>query len=274
MWNKQDVCAVIVSYNDSEAVIENLRALENQVDRVLIVDNGSNEDVVRALESINSANMTLRLLGENKGIAFALNNGLSFAVENQYPFLLTMDQDSILPPDGVQTMLGCLAALPSSYAAVGPYIEGIYGQDKKDSIRTEDKNFLITSGNLIKTTCTSEIGGFQDKLFIDDVDFDFSLNLRSHGYRLAICNDCQMQHHLGQAQHLKGKTVSVHSPMRKYYKVRNHRYLMKHYFFKFPVYMLYKSIQMLKTILMWLYYEPNRSENWNSIKKGLKEHIK
>jgi rhamnosyltransferase len=43
---------------------------------------------------------------------------------------------------------------------------------------------VMTSGCLTNLAIWDESGGFSDELFIDEVDHDYCLNVRRHGYRV------------------------------------------------------------------------------------------
>ena len=45
-------CAIIVSYHPDNEIIENIDALINQVDEIVIVDNGSGPDTKQLLDNI------------------------------------------------------------------------------------------------------------------------------------------------------------------------------------------------------------------------------
>ena len=46
------VCAVIVSYNDFENLKGTLNAVEMQVDKIVIVDNGSEDEIVKFINQL------------------------------------------------------------------------------------------------------------------------------------------------------------------------------------------------------------------------------
>ena len=84
------LASVVVFYNPSDDNINNINAYKNIVDRVYVVDN-SDDDIVRLKDD---KVIKYIKLGQNLGIAKALNVGAEHAIADGYEWLLTMDQDS------------------------------------------------------------------------------------------------------------------------------------------------------------------------------------
>src|SRR4051812_31118400 len=90
------VCAVVVSYHPDAEVKRNLRALVREFGHVLIVDNGSPPAAQAMLAG--ESDVTLIALGENLGVAAALNRGAEWARQRGYQWMATFDQDSMPAP--------------------------------------------------------------------------------------------------------------------------------------------------------------------------------
>ena len=72
---KAKVLAIIVTYNpEIIRLTECINSLAPQVERVILVDNGSNNS--HLIKNIIINNLEIILLSENKGIAFAQNHGV------------------------------------------------------------------------------------------------------------------------------------------------------------------------------------------------------
>ena len=92
--------AVIITYNpDVERLTENIKAISQQTDKVLLVDNGSEDKLF--LSKLSFIYNTAVISNEkNKGIAYALNQGMKYAYQNGYEWAITLDEDSVCP-DGI-----------------------------------------------------------------------------------------------------------------------------------------------------------------------------
>ena len=96
-------CAGIVTYNpDITRLVENINAIYNQVDNVIIVDNNSKN--IAEIEQIvlNYLHICLIKSKCNEGIATALNKMMKKAKELHYTWCLTLDQDSIVPENIIE----------------------------------------------------------------------------------------------------------------------------------------------------------------------------
>lgn len=268
MSRSNGVLAVIVTYNPEHDIIDNIIALKDQVQKILIVDNHSENDVDFLRTFCNSNNIEFIQNENNLGIATALNIGVDKLKDN-YKYFLTMDQDSRMESDCVERLVSAL----KSNAYLGA-VGANYGNfvSKEQLI---EKDLLITSGCLARKEVVVEIGGFVDELFIDCVDFDFSLAVKTLGYRLAIVPQALMEHHLGEK---KGRrflgikfSITEHSAARYYYIYRNHKYIIAKYRRLFPKICLKKSImQILHTIEVLLFHD-NRKEKVKQMRAGKKD---
>ena len=81
--------------------------------------------------------------------------------------------------------------------------------------------------------CISAIGGYDEKLFIDSVDFDFSLRLLDRGYKLVKVANATANHVIGEGEEKRFLFFKVkyytHSKERYYYISRNHFYILNKY---------------------------------------------
>ena len=73
------VCGIVVTYDCGSGVGPTIRSILQQVDLVIVVDNGSKEETRSFLEGMRAENpdaIELILFPENVGIAGALNAGM------------------------------------------------------------------------------------------------------------------------------------------------------------------------------------------------------
>ena len=178
-------------------------------------------------------------LDENYGIAKALNVGFSFAKKQGFSWVLTMDQDSLLS----QNMLaGYTKFINVSHQKIGivcPLLQ-VYRDEK---VLLQDSyvqvNEALTSGSLINMDAYDAAGGFLEKLFIDEVDFEFCWHIRSLGYHIYQLNNVVMQHQLGETKEYTffGRHlfyVMNEKPIRHYYMQRNQLYVRNKYANVYP----------------------------------------
>lgn len=242
------VCAVIVTYHPDLGILRSaVAAIHGQVQRIVIVDNGSPEDTVSRLRHI-AADVGAHLIPspKNLGVAAGHNLGIAWARRQGCTHVLLLDQDSVAGPNMVAELLAAhhdLTARGVRVAAVGPRYEDPvsghtsffvrFGRLKFKRIHCTPRHcgervevdFLITSGSLISLAALDHIGGMDEDLFIDHVDTEWCLRARSKGYRaFGIC-DAVMHHTLGsetlRVWLWRWRFVPRHSPLRHYYVFRN-----------------------------------------------------
>ena len=246
----KEILAVIVSYNPEESIIKLYNSIKYQVDKLIIVDNfTTNEESKQYLKDLSKyKDIDIIYNDKNYGIAKALNQGAKYAIDNGYKWLLTLDQDSKFMPNTYKLILQSYELMDDKdkVMLVAPqYKERInYNKNKKidfslptlDKIKWKKESFIITSGSLIKTKCFEYIGFFEEKLFIDRVDFDFTLRIKINGFFSKIAKNIFFIHELGKARKNFIKVYN-YTHIRRYYIARNSVYMFKKYFTKMPIQM-------------------------------------
>ncbi|GKU26914.1 glycosyltransferase [Clostridium folliculivorans] len=286
-----DVCCVIVTYNIGEDFLKCFNSIVDQVNKVIIVDNGSDEETISVLKALEGGEKTEVIYNsENLGIATALNSGVKRAEELKAKWVVTMDNDSISTSNMVKAMLNTYEALDDEkknkvVSLTTVHIETGYTEisenDKESDLNDRSYKQIdvcITSGNLVKTEVFKEVDYFEEKLFIDSVDFDFCFKLKNLNYELIQTNGAKLLHRCGNADEkdlLLLKTgYTNHNYIRRYYMTRNRLYLWNKYkgiesqFIKVDKRAFYTEI--LKVIL----FEQDKKRKLKMIIKGVRDYKK
>lgn len=219
--------AGIVLYNPEIGRLkQNIEAILSQVNRLVLVDNGSkNIDNVRNHYEKNNK-IDIIELEENLGIAAAQNKICQYAKDNGYEWAITLDQDSVSPPNLVseyQKLINrenvgmiCPKVIDRNFGEIN------YGIEHKG---IEEVPQCIASASAIRISAWEKVGGFYEPLFIDGVDFDMCWSLIEQGYKILRTNDVELLHEVGHScvRHFAGKerVIFNHSPLRYYYMIRN-----------------------------------------------------
>lgn len=268
---KKPVFAVVVSYNDPFCLIKTIQALINQVDKLLVVDNGSTREnlgeIKQGLSGIQG--VELLVLKKNMGIGYALNLGLKRSKQCGYQWLLTLDQDSVANENMVERLYE-YAEKNRKTAVVFP---SLINSLSSSCGRVEHKNYAITSGNLINVEFLNAIGGFNEDYFIDGVDFEFCLRVANAGFFITRINDALLNHRLGdkKAINILGCTFfyTEHPPLRRYYIFRNHLYLTRDFIFKNTFFVFKKNFFLLFYFIQIFIFDSKRIENLRMIMRGI-----
>ena len=197
--NATGVVAVIVTYRSEFARLEeNIAAIAPQVDYVLVYCNdATSSDGLE--EFLESRGCIYCLDAENAGLSKALNRSCALARGLGATHALLLDQDSVAGADLVARELACFA---NDVALVSPQIvDRNKREGKSDNATVAPITRAITSGALISLEDWKQVGGFYEALFVDWVDYEFSCNLRAHGYRLLRNNAADILHEMGRREY-------------------------------------------------------------------------
>nr|WP_248630147.1 glycosyltransferase family 2 protein [Enterococcus cecorum] len=273
-----DIYAGIVCFNPNiERFNENIRSICSQVPYVIVFDNDSKNisDIKKVLN--NYSNVELLTSERNVGIAAALNKLMQWGLTNGYNWMLSLDQDSVCDDDYIFKMKKYLY-LDSNWGIVAPVIIdrniGLIGHNPKNEF--EVVKTCITSGSFTKIKYWSEVGRYDESMFIDSVDFEFCYRMKKFGHEVVQIRDICLLHEIGKS--IKKRfffwsiNVSGHSSFRKYYIARNNVYYPKKHGLWF--HFLRGNYRNLKMILIVLLYENEKSEKINSILSGWRDAIK
>lgn len=269
----------IVTFNpDISQLQTNLAFFCSEKKKVIVVDNGSGNirDIRKICEQLN--NVILLSCSTNEGIAKALNRAFAFAKQNNYSWVLTLDQDSEVDLNLLNQFRKC----PES-TTVGIYCPRIYDfvsgeywpEVKSNSQEVVEIDKCITSGALTSVRAWSEINGFDNYLFIDEVDNDFCFRLRKRKYKIVLLCNALLKHKIGRTKVIKllGRKIFIrnHSAMRKFYITRNRLYLDKKYYGHIKV---QTAIMTVLFIIKTLVFEDQKLAKFFASNKGIIYAIK
>ena len=269
------IVAGIVLYNpEINRLMENIACIYKQVDKVLLVDNNSNniEGIKKSINLFikqnNISNTFFKIIynKKNEGIAYALNEILNYAYDNKYEWFITLDQDSIARDKLIENY--------KKYINVNKIamMTCVIRDRNFSEIHFPKNNFeyisrCITSGAFNNTEILKKIGGFDNYLFIDSVDFDICAMIIENGYKIIKINYEGLLHEVGHAiivrPFLRREFVYNHSPQRVYYIIRNSIILMKKHR---SLNNMKNKIKLKKRKYLILRYQNNREENKLNIK--------
>jgi rhamnosyltransferase len=245
------VCAVIVSHHPDPGLADRVERIAKQVGQTVIVDNGSSESCVARLRGIaNQLGAHLILNPDNEGLASALNTGARWAIDRGFRWILTLDQDTTVLPEMVNSLLKIASqyAAPERLAVVGSnYLQKENGKlglelTVPGGALFKETRTALTSGSLVSLDAFQIVGGFREDFFVDCVDHEYCLRARAHGFRILVSSRALMRHGIGQLKEhrLLWKTVgtSNHPPNRQYFLARNSFVLAREYIGKEPRWIL------------------------------------
>lgn len=264
----------IVTYQpDFGRLSDNLRAAiaSTMADRVFIYDNHSdNCEAIRHLAGLDSRCLLIEN-DENRGIAYALNALCRKAVEEGCDWLLTLDQDSVIPKGLLEEY-----ARYTDQSDLGIICPGIIDRNMgreytRQTSGTEYISQCITAGNLVRLEAWQKSGGYSEELFIDGVDFDFCMKMREAGYRILRTNDVCLLQEVGHGRKIPlpfhhQMSVLNHPPQRLYYIARNYLYIGRRYHQRW-----HWALEVAKRMFIVACFEENRIEKLLAMIRGIKD---
>lgn len=273
---KNNIFAVIVTYNPNSSLIRLYDSIKNQADEICVIDNNScNKSSVSILKELENKNISVVYNKENLGVATALNQGVKIAIDKKYKWVLTLDQDSEFLPNTYNNLLEYYETLKDKNKTmiIAPKVTERVNLNENNSF--DSKNVVwndvilnLTSGSLIKAEAFDKIGFFDDKLFIEQVDNDFCYRLIKNGYKIKVAQNINFIQEIGNAKKVYGCIVRNHNHKRKYYLSRNVTIMLKRYFFIAP----YTTIRYFLggTIFGWIKVLLFEKEKFSKIFCGIK----
>ena len=240
---------MVVSYRPDVAILRALlQALAPQVAAIELVDNTPAADarVADLVQELALPSLRLHRLGDNYGIARALNVGAQAAWDAGASHVLLSDQDSLPTTGMVAGLLRAETELIASGARVGaigpsftdthtgitfPFQAWVPGKFFYGHVRPSTQRpivealTLITSGTLIRAAAWAATGPMREDFFIDHVDIEWSHRARAAGLKLFGTQYATMAHRMGDDQlrvwYFGWRRESAYSPLRVYFRIRN-----------------------------------------------------
>lgn len=267
----------IVTYNpDMSRLDENISAVLNEpVDHVLIFDNGSKE-ISQILGYAESKGIEIYKNNSNAGIASALRYIMDYAVSKDYDWVMTLDQDSVIKPGLVSEYKAYASKLKDS-AMLTCVIQDRNFQDEISHDSKPRKVIrCITSAAFTNVKSYQKTEGYDEKMFIDYVDFDMCYSLIEAGFKIYQIPFVGLLHEVGNGKNVsflgKQQIVYNHSAFRKYYLIRNSIYCAK----KHPQFDSPRKVRLRawREMLFVLLYEENKKQKLKRMCRGYLDGIK
>jgi rhamnosyltransferase len=283
----------VSTFNPPHDLPDRIANVAQQVDLVIVVDDGSPKDPSDVLQRIEAKGGKAIRLPFNAGIAAALNAGINHAIHHASPdWFVTLDQDSEMSQGYVEAALATADRARSAGIEVGfiaaESINGHIGLVRDPGADFPEAFDPLQSGCVIPAETFRRVGLLDEDLFIDAVDSDFTMRVRQQGLRALMGKGCDLTHTVGEARPmtilgwhvtLRGKKnyVHYHAPFRVYYIARNGVILVKRYLLSDPVWVAKRLYTEIIQHIVRLVYGPHRRQHLraflNGVRDGLRGHL-
>lgn len=221
--------AVVVLYHPDDTVGANILSYADRVKTLYIVDN--TETPHDFFQTFSYPNILLHS-GSNIGISEAYNLALKQAEQNGTEWLLTMDQDTaFVGKDELDSFIEKLGDVDPSAAICTPVHNSRF---KRTPGIWESQDVVMSSANFVRVQAAQAVDGYDERLFIDEVDHSFCLRLRLQGYGLMQHTGFAVSHRLGINDRASFVNRKRYPALRLYYMLRNYLLLREMYRDNFP----------------------------------------
>ena len=275
------VTAILTVYYPGYVNKNNIKKIYEQVDRVIICDNSSQNNR-RLFQNLDKA--VYLFWGKNLGLSAAFNKVLMDSVYGweDDEFVIFFDQDTVIHEKHVERLVveynvlegegynvGCLGAVyrnESNGRIEAPRIKR-YINDKTMSVKS-----VITSSLLCKYIMLKKIKFWNEEIFLDMADWDLCWRLKAENMLCCMTYASIIDHSVGEGKKKCGLIeLRVGKPFREYYQTRDCLYLMKKRYV--PIKFKIRFIMML-TIrpMLHLIFLDNKRERMQYIRKGIEDY--
>jgi GT2 family glycosyltransferase len=238
------IVAEILHYNNSESLRQVLNAIKAQtvpVQRILIVDNGSDEENKTVLTNHNSNCEILWL--QNNGVGHGHNEGWKYLMQDDtIDFIWVFEHDAIPEPDCLETLLQSVvkdelvAYHPSEVDGLDYdhfryyllYSRGLHLLEDKTKMHNY-RGGLSFNGLLLPVSIIRQIGFLNELYFFGREDIDYARRIYNNGGYVLRVNKARVHHN----QHKQKRRIQIGkqvflipnlTPLKEYYSYRNSCY--------------------------------------------------
>lgn len=270
MLNK--ICALVIAYNANEKIFDGIYSYLHYVDYVYVYDNGNSSFIIDEIINRNIGGKVVYIgSGNNHGISKPINIVADLALKKGFKWLLTMDQDSIFNNFKLMHDYFVNDKEKNEIAIYSP--AHITGKRKYPDEEVSYPFSVMTSGNILNLRIFNEIGGLDERFFIDRVDHDYCALVNTKGYKIKRLNQCQLVHTLGNISKDLKFEITNHSPLRRYYITRNTFYYLEKHFRKNKKHCLFYFLGFLVDNKNVFLYEKNRIIKFKYMVLGFLHYI-
>lgn len=208
------VYVILLNWNGWRDTLECLRSL-NELEypdhRLLVVDNGSDDDSVPRIRTAYP-NIELVETGENLGFAGGNNVGIRWALGKGADYVWLLNNDTTVDPHALCAMVRTAEA-DKKIGAVGsvlydmdrPGVVQAWGGGKvsmwlgvtryhKSGVPAKLLHYITGASLMVKSEALEEVGLLEDRFFMYWEDADFGARLQRAGWSLTVAGDSRVWH--------------------------------------------------------------------------------
>lgn len=277
---KKNIAILIVVYNGRAYIKDCLQSLKQQTSHdfdIIIVDNASTDDSVSIVKQ-EFAEAVIISSPSNLGYAGGNNLGLKYILDNEYQYVLLINEDTIAD----NKLLEVLLSYANEMTAVAPIMykdrqrkkKWYYGgemdmQKGKSSnispqpiINAREVTFITGCCILLHTNILRKIGLFDEKYYLYYEDDDLSMRMLNNGIKMLNVAETWLWH---RVQHRQASGYYM------YYMTRNQLYFQHKYSIFFEASPFKTIIQLVRRY--WIVANPEDLKYRKYVGMGIMDYL-
>ncbi|MFY0608242.1 MAG: glycosyltransferase family 2 protein [Cyclobacteriaceae bacterium] len=299
----KDIAIVILNWNSFEVTRQCLSCISdlNLDYQIILVDNGSVDNSGAKLY-LEFPELYYFGLKKNLGFTGGNNVALRWVIEQDYGYVLLLNNDTIFDENFVAPLLSYMDAHPN-VGAIQPKIMyqnmpkiiwnagAVYnsilglpktiGENKLDDGSYDllnEVDWVTGCAMFIRTSVLKKVGLLDDIFFAYFEDVDLSLRVRKAGYQLVYFPEAKIYHLAGQSlRHTKPDSEGFLSPIFHFYNIRNQLYVMRKHleWFNMPLAFLFVVFKDISIVIYFIlrFRLKKAKMAWNGLIEGLTNSI-
>ena len=266
------ISLITVNYKQAAVtcdLLESTRVLTYPRFEIIVVNNGSNDDLAERLLQGNYPNVTLVTSNDNLGFSGGNNLGIQHAVGDYY-FLL--NNDTIVTPDLLEQLLAPFSQYPAvgvvcpkirfydqpttiqyaGYHPLNPYTGrtwaiGLMETDQGQYNQPGPTWFAHGAAMIVSRAVLERAGLLDDSFFLYYEELDWSARIRRAGFQIYYQPDALIYHR-------ESMSVGKANSLKVYYHTRNRLWFMRRNVAGFPLlvfYLYYFCLALPKALIQY-----------------------
>lgn len=272
------ILGIVITYNPNiELMITNIERYVSNINTLIIWINtpGSSKDDYAKLFCDKSYVKKLIFMGDNvnRGLSYPLNYARQYAIDNDYNYLLTMDQDSFFM--NFDYYLNTIENL-NNYNCI--YCLRI-NDDVHYSNECDEHYDLINSGSIYGVLALQKIGPFNEMFHVDGIDTEYCIRAILCKIKIYMINNAKIKQSFGDHREYsfcgKKYVISNYSNIRLYGIIYSNVVMLREFPLKWKWYIFKRLFYLwgLNLFLKILVYEPDKINKIKAIIKGYKDGL-
>jgi GT2 family glycosyltransferase len=262
------VLVIIINWNLKDDTVTCLESVDKTgyPCQIIVVDNGSQDDSVEHITR-RFPHVKMLALPRNTGFAAACNLALREGLNEHTPYVLLLNNDTVVHPDFFTELVHAAEAHPQAgilgpkvYSAVEPsqlwhagarrrrwVLAAVdLGRNQRDNgqfERIRQVDYIFGCSMFIRRQVFEQIGVLDPGYFLYLEDMDFCLRAQAAGYHLLFVPQAKMWH--------RGSASTAQNPaLRKYHLVRSTLYFLRKHasMVWFPAALVFWTLVFLRAV--------------------------